>query len=323
LTPSLVASDLHPDYLSTRFARQFADTHHLPAPIQIQHHHAHIASCLADNGWRLEDGPVIGVALDGTGYGEDGAIWGGEWFVGDYKGFRRIAHLEYLPLPGGDAAIHNPWRIAVAYLHALLPSEDYPCGMFCSGDAMMVRQQVEHKINTPYTSSMGRLFDAVSALLGICEKTSYEAQAAIELQQRAQRYTLSPAYNADKLRPYPFSIDTTALVKQLRVAELFEALLSEIEHQVPVGKIAARFHITVVEMIVQLCDNIKKEAGICTVALSGGVFQNALLVQTLVPRLQSHGLRVLMHRQVPCNDGGLSLGQAVMAGVAALSGRIK
>jgi hydrogenase maturation protein HypF len=231
--------------------------------------------------------------------------------------------LEYLPLPGGDAAIHNPWRIAVAYLHALLPSEDYPCGMFCSGDAMMVRQQVEHQINTPYTSSMGRLFDAVSALLGICEKTSYEAQAAIELQQAAEAHTLSPGYRTDNVSLYPFAIDVTAPVKQLRVAELFEALLSEIENQVPIEEIAARFHFTVAEMIVQLCDSIKEETGIHTAALSGGVFQNALLVQALVPRLQARGLRVLIHRQVPCNDGGVSLGQAVMAGVAAASGKIK
>ena len=318
LTPRLVASDMHPDYLSTRFAQQFADKQDLPTPIPVQHHHAHIASCLADNGWGLEDGPVIGVALDGTGYGEDGAIWGGEWFVGDYGGFQRAAHLEYLPLPGGDAAIHNPWRTAAAYLHALLPSEDYPAGIFCSADAMMVRQQVEHKINTPHTSSMGRLFDAASALLGICENASYEAQAAIELQQAAQTYTLSPAYNPDVVQPYPFDIDTSAPVKQLRVAKLFDALLSDMEHHILVTIIAARFHLTVVEMIVQLCDLIREDTDIHSVALSGGVFQNALLMQTLVPKLHSHGLRVLYHKQVPCNDGGISLGQAVMAGVTAL-----
>ena len=318
LTPSIVASDLHPDYLSTRFARLFADERRLPAPIQVQHHHAHIASCLADNGWALEDGPVIGVALDGTGYGEDGEIWGGDWFVGDYSGFQRAAHLEYLPLPGGDAAIQNPWRTAAAYLHTLLPPEEYPTGVFCSADAMMVRQQVEHNINTPNTSSMGRLFDAVSALLGICEKASYEAQAAIELQQTAQTYILSSAFNPDEVQPYPFGIDCLTPVKQLRVAVLFDALLSDVEHHIPSTVIAARFHLTVVEMIVQLCDLLSAETDIHTVALSGGVFQNALLVQALVPRLRAQGLQVLYHRQVPCNDGGVSLGQAVMAGFTSI-----
>ncbi len=318
LTPHLVASDMHPDYLSTRFARQFADQRGLPAPVLVQHHHAHIAACLADNGWTLNDGPVIGVALDGTGYGVDGAIWGGEWFIGDYRGFERAAHLEYLPLPGGDAAIHNPWRTAAAYLHALLPPEDYPTGVFCSADAMMVRQQIEHKINTPNTSSMGRLFDAVSALLGICEKATYEAQAAIELQQAAQTYFLSSAHHHDAVQPYPFTIDASTSLKQLRLAALFDALLFDVEHHIPKRLIAARFHLTVVEMIIQLCELIRMETDIHTVALSGGVFQNTLLVQTVVPRLNSRGLRVLCHRQVPCNDGGVSLGQAVMAGLTSV-----
>jgi hydrogenase maturation protein HypF len=318
LTPELVASDLHPDYLSTRFARQFAEQRGLPSPILVQHHHAHIASCLADNKWSLNDGPVIGVALDGTGYGEDGAIWGGEWFVGDYRGFRRAAHLEYLPLPGGDAAIHNPWRIAAAYVHTLLSPEDYPCGVFCSADAMMVREQIEHKINTPLTSSMGRLFDAVSALLGIREKASYEAQAAIELQQVAQTYFLSSPHISEKLEPYPFTIDDDGSLKKLRVAVLLDALLYDMEHNIPRTVVAARFHLTIAEMIVQLCDLLSMEMDIHTVALSGGVFQNKLLMETVIPRLSSHGLRVLTHQQVPCNDGGVSLGQAVMAGLAAV-----
>ncbi len=315
LTPQLVASDMHPDYLSTRFAREFADQRRLPAPVLVQHHHAHIASCLVDNGWTLDDGPVIGVALDGTGYGEDGAIWGGEWFVGDYRGFQRAAHLEYLPLPGGDAAIHNPWRTAAAYLHALLPPEDYPTGVFCSADAMLVRQQVEHKINTPETSSMGRLFDAVSALVGICDQASYEAQAAIELQQAAETGFLSPEFHQDGLQPYPFAFDASAAPKQVRLAGLFDAVLFDMEHAISRSVIAARFHLTIADMILQLCALIRVETGLHTVALSGGVFQNALLVQLVVPKLASHGFRVLIHRQVPCNDGGVSLGQAVIAGL--------
>ncbi|MDF1513010.1 MAG: carbamoyltransferase HypF [Anaerolineae bacterium] len=316
LQPEWVAADMHPDYLSTRLARQFARQHGLPEPVLVQHHQAHIASCLVDNGWALEDGPVIGVALDGTGYGEDGAIWGGEWFVGDVRGFERAAHLEYLPLPGGDAAIRHPWRTAAAYVHALLPVCDYPAGVFCSADAMLVREQVTRRINTPLNSSMGRLFDAVSALLGICENATYEAQAAIELQFAAEAFWLASAGPDDALLPYPFEIDTSAPLKQLRVAPLLDALLADMEDGSPVECMAARFHLTVSEMILRLCRLLGTETGIRTVALSGGVFQNALLVRTVVPRLEALGLRTLLHRQVPCNDGGVSLGQAAMAGLA-------
>jgi hydrogenase maturation protein HypF len=165
---------------------------------------------------------------------------------------------------------------------------------------------------------MGRLFDAVSALVGVCEKSSYEAQAAIELQQSAQSYTMSSAYNLDKVQPYPFRIDASLPVKQLRVAALFDALLSDLEHRIPVPVISTRFHLTVVEMITQLCDLIRHETDIQNVALSGGVFQNGLLMESLVSRLTSRGLKVLIHRQVPCNDGGVSLGQAAMAGVASI-----
>jgi hydrogenase maturation protein HypF len=179
---------------------------------------------------------------------------------------------------------------------------------------MMVRQQVEHKINTPNTSSMGRLFDAVSALLGICERTSYEAQAAIELQHVAQTCTSQPA----ALRPYPFEIDHNKPVSQVRLAALFDTLLFDIEHDKSAAEIAARFHITIVEMILRMCSRIREETGINTVALSGGVFQNQLLVQYLVPKLLSLKMRVLLHQKVPCNDGGVSLGQAVIAGVDAI-----
>lgn len=315
ITPQLVASDMHPDYLSTRFAREFARMQGLPDPFLVQHHHAHIASCLAENGWTRDDGPVIGVALDGTGYGEDGAVWGGEWFVGDYDRLHRVAHLEYLPLPGGDAAIHNPWRTAVSYIHTLLPPEDYPSGIFCSADAMMVRQQVEYKLNTPQTSSMGRLFDAVSALLGICESASYEAQAAIELQAAAETFYTSLPSGHDKRAPYPFDVDTGTTMKKIRVGTLFDALLFDMEHGISKESIAARFHVTVGEMVFQLCHLIRQESDIHTVALSGGVFQNALLMQHVVPRLSSCGFRVLLHSKVPCNDGGVSLGQAVLAGL--------
>ncbi len=306
LEPEIVVSDLHPDYLTTRLATQYAADHGLAEPLRVQHHKAHIAACLADNARPLEAGPVIGVALDGTGYGEDGAIWGGEWFVGNYDGYARVAHLEYLPLPGGDAATREPWRITVAYLYALLGESCFPAGMFCPSDAMLVRQQVQHRLNTPLTSSMGRLFDAVSALLGVREKISYEAQAAIELEQVAAWGKMPPS-------PYDFDVvsDDTGLVVQL--APLFDALLSDVEGDVARADIALRFHTTVAHMVCQVCERISDETDVHTVALSGGVFQNRLLLELVVPQLRKIGFEVLLHHQVPCNDGGVSLGQAALA----------
>ncbi len=307
LEPEIVACDLHPDYATTRLAEAFAAEHDLPLH-RIQHHKTHIAASLAEHGWAPDQGRVIGVSLDGTGYGEDGAIWGGEWFVGDYGGFERVAHLEYLPLPGGDAAIQHPWRTAVAYLHALLPSESFPAGLFCPSDAMVVRQQVARGINTPRTSSMGRLFDAVSALLGVRHEITYEAQAAIELEQLAQ------TRRGANVAPYPFAIDEMGEggVAQVRVAALFDALLEDILAGRPDAESALRFHHTITEMIYQVCAHIRAATALETVVLSGGVLQNRLLIELAVPRLCASGFTVLLNHQVPCNDGGVSLGQAVL-----------
>ncbi len=305
IEPEGVVCDLHPDYMTTRFAEEYTRDHNLPAPRRVQHHRAHIAACLADNGYPRDGAPVIGVALDGTGYGDDGAIWGSEWFTGNYDGLERAAHLEYLPLPGGDAAIRNPWRIAVAYLHTLLGPESFPAGIFCPSDALLVRQQVTHNINTPPTSSMGRLFDAVSALLDVRQVATYEAQAAIELEQIA-----APVRQADSLS-YTFDMEAVDGVQIVRVAALFEGLLGDIERSVPTPEIALRFHVTVAQMIVVVCERLHAETGITTVALSGGVFQNQLLPRLTLPLLENAGFAVLLHRHVPCNDGGVSLGQAV------------
>jgi hydrogenase maturation protein HypF len=309
LEPEIVACDLHPDYATTRLAEAFAAEHNLPLH-RIQHHKTHIAAALAEHGWAPDQGRVIGVSLDGTGYGEDGAIWGGEWFVGAYGGFERAAHLEYLPLPGGDAAIQHPWRTAVAYLHALLPSESFPAGLFCPSEAMMIRQQVTRGINTPRTSSMGRLFDAVSALLGVRHEITYEAQAAIELEQLAQ------TRRGATVAPYPFAITQDGEgedgVAQVRVAALFDALLEDILAGRPDAESALRFHHTVAEMIHQVCARIRAATALETVVLSGGVLQNRLLIELTAPRLRASGFTVLLNHHVPCNDGGVSLGQAVL-----------
>jgi len=310
IEPQIVAHDLHPDYLATRYALEKLATCNLQ-PVTVQHHHAHIAACLADSGWGADDGPVIGVALDGTGYGQDGHIWGGEWLVGDYHGYRRAAHLEYLPLPGGDAATRNPWRIAVSYLYTLLG--EFPQLPFLDGvDAAeldLLRQQLDRRLNCPLTSSMGRLFDAVSALLGVCGRTSYEAQAAIELEMVASGQVGESA----KSEGYPFRIEVIGDHMAVRLRELFAALVADLQAEVPVAEMAWRFHRTIARMTVEVCERIAADTGLRTVALSGGCYQNRLLLSLTVPLLEAAGFRVLLHHQVPCNDGGLSLGQAVIA----------
>ncbi|HEC33444.1 MAG TPA: carbamoyltransferase HypF [Chloroflexi bacterium] len=295
----------------------------------MQHHHAHIASCLADNGWSSDDGPVIGVAWDGTGYGTDGHIWGGEFLVADYQGFRRAAHLEYLPMPGGEAAIRNPYRLAIGYLYALtgcppslppnfggggLPSPRVGGGAGgggCAGEEELriIQQQVDKGINCPQTSAGGRLFDAVSALLGIRACITYEAQAAVELEMIATRRPKCQSH----VTGYPFGVEEEGDGLVIRLRPLFEALLTDLQGGMVVGEMAYRFHVTVAEMMGALCERIAQETGLRTVALSGGCFQNRLLLALVVPRLRGVGLRVLLHRRVPCNDGGVSLGQAMIA----------
>jgi hydrogenase maturation protein HypF len=309
IQPKTVAYDMHPAYMATRYALEQVKKRALQ-PVAVQHHHAHLAACLVDNGRRAQDGPVIGVIMDGTGYGQDGHIWGGEWLVGDYNGYQRAAHLEYLPLPGGDAATRNPWRIAFGYLHTLLrdrASRATPAGI-STASVDLVRQQIDRGINCPLTSSMGRLFDAVSALLGVCTEISYEAQAAIELEMTAGRVGRSVGQPA-----YPFHVEAAGDRWLVRLHALFDALLDDLAKRVPVQEIAWRFHHTVARMIVEVSERIAAQTRLVTVALSGGCFQNRLLLALVVPALQDAGFEVLLHRQVPCNDGGLSLGQAAIA----------
>jgi len=324
IEPEVIAYDMHPDYLATKYAK--SQISNLKSQIPIQHHHAHIAACLADNGWSPDDGPVIGVAWDGTGYGADGRIWGGEFLVADYRGFGRAAYLEYLPMPGGEAAIRNPYRLAIGYLYALtgqLPSfrpssvPPNPSTLLRTGfggeggeELRIIRQQIDKGINCPQTSAGGRLFDAVAALIGVRERVTYEAQAAIELEMAAQiQYPISNI----QIAGYPFGIEESDGGKVIRLRGLFDALLADLRGEVAVGEMAYRFHVTVAEMIGAMCERIARETGLRTVALSGGCFQNRLLLALVVPRLREVGLRVLLHRQVPCNDGGISLGQAVIA----------
>lgn len=306
--PAAIACDLHPDYLATRYAEKRAQVESLPL-CRVQHHHAHIASCLADNDWSPADGPVIGVAMDGTGLGSDGHIWGGEFLLADYRSFERRGHLQYLPLPGGDAATRKPYRIALAYLHRCLGA--IPALPFLvsvpAEEIAIVQQMVDQGINTPLTSSCGRLFDAVSALLGVCLEASYEGQPAIELEMVAG--DLIPG----EKKSYPFAIQRNCGVHVVRLEPLFAALVRDLQSGEPASAISAVFHCTIAELIARMCQLIREESGMNTVALSGGCFQNRQLLRLVVGELRVRGFRALLHRQVPCNDGGLSLGQAVIA----------
>ena len=289
--PEIIAHDLHPDYHSTRFALT------LDGPkIAVQHHHAHIASCMAENHLA---GPVIGVALDGTGYGTDGRIWGGEFLIADYSDFRRAAHLAYVPLPGGDAAVRRPGRMALSYLvHSSLIT--HHSSLLPKEEAYAVKVQIERGLNAPLTSSMGRLFDAVSALLGICSEVTYEGQAAIELEARADGPTD---------RTYDFDM----LEDQIDVRPMIRQIVEETRRGTPVGEISSTFHSTIAEMVARVCRSIRDETGLNQVALSGGVFQNVLLLGMTLERLKASGFQVFRHSAVPTNDGGISLGQAAVA----------
>jgi hydrogenase maturation protein HypF len=315
--PEMIAHDLHPGYFATKYAQtQISD---VPSLIPIQHHQAHVASCLADNGWEEDGEPVIGVAWDGTGYGLDGRIWGGEFLVGDYRGFRRAAHLEYLPMPGSESAIRNPWRLAAGYLYATT-GELPPLAGIGDQELHIVRKQVDKGLNTPLTSAAGRLFDAVAALTGVRQQVTYEAQAAIELEMLATRWASGRSFPINA-PAYPYTVEEGDAGVVIRLCGLLRAIQVDVAEGAEPGEIGCRFHQTLAEMIVTVCQRIAAEQSLRTVALSGGCFQNRLLLALTVPRLEDAGFQVLQHRQVPCNDGGISLGQVVLAHFASLESK--
>jgi len=307
IEPEVVAHDLHPDYASTAFARDVA-ARGLPA-LPVQHHHAHIASCLAENSI---DEQVIGVAFDGSGLGTDGSIWGGEFLLCDTRSFARAAHLEYLPLPGGDAAVMRPCRTAAGYLVHLLgpigPSRSATLAAWLSAAEIdSIARQVGSGLNTPRCSSMGRLFDAVAALTGIRGAIDYEGQAAIELEMQAHRHT-GPAEDR-----YRFSLSHVDENYVVLVSEVLSAIVNDVAAGVPLPVVAAAFHEAVAQMTLEVCRTLETGTGLRTVALSGGVFQNRILLSRAASLLRSDGFRVLLHRSLPANDGCVSLGQAVVA----------
>jgi hydrogenase maturation protein HypF len=303
--PQLVACDLHPNYLATRYAQQRAKQENLPL-VTVQHHHAHLAACLADNDWTSSE-PVIGLSFDGTGYGTDGTIWGGEVLVGGYHDYVRRYHLAYVPLPGGDQAVRKPSRMALSHLWSARidwePDLPPACDQgLCAEERTVLKAQLERRINAPLTSSMGRLFDAASALIGIRQKATYEGQAAIELEAAAHAAPEQTGY-------YPFEVRGEIIDPR----PLWLALLADWRAGAPLPTLAARFHNSIVHLAVELCQAIRVEYGIKTVALSGGVWQNLFLLEHSISDLEQAGFRVLTHHQVPPNDGCIALGQMLVA----------
>ncbi|MEK6591375.1 MAG: carbamoyltransferase HypF [Nitrospinota bacterium] len=326
--PIIIAHDLHPDYWTTKFAKETAQS---PLPpfakkglggisiIGVQHHHAHIASCMAENHFREK---VIGVAWDGTGYGTDGAIWGGEFLIADYKGFDRACHFRYVPLPGGDKAIKEPYRMALSYLYDTFGMDflklNIPCikpPAISLQSIKLILNMIDNRINTTMTSSVGRLFDAVSFLLNSIDVVTFEGEAAIKLEMMADKSVndiykskksevrgTHPVDGSQKLE-YPIIIDTRFLI---------QGIVNDLLVGVDSAVISAKFHNTLAEIIIEFCRKIKTETGIDRVVLSGGCFQNILLLDRTLSKLNNE-FKTFIHKDVPTNDGGISLGQAVVA----------
>jgi hydrogenase maturation protein HypF len=245
-----------------------------------------------------------------VGYGTDGAIWGGEFLIADWYGFKRAGYFEYVPMPGGAAAIKKPYRMALGYLYSLLGDIELPGPLqnLNLAEIDIIKRQIQHKINCPLTSSVGRLFDAVAAISGMGYEIDYEAQAAIELEMLGARYI-----DSNKHDVYPFNIELKDSFRIVRLGKLFEAVLSDVKQNITVPEISAKLHKTVAAIAVQTCQNIAEETGLKQVALSGGVFQNRLLLGLTRKQLEKAGFEVYTHHIVPCNDGGISLGQVVIA----------
>jgi hydrogenase maturation protein HypF len=301
--PRIIAHDLHPGYFSTQYARRSTLTAHR---VEVQHHHAHIASCMADNG--LDDRRLIGLVFDGTGYGTDGTLWGGETLLASYSDFERFAYLEPLPLPGGDSALRTPWRLAVGYAHVLgLDIDNLPFLRTIDKQSIQTTtQQVNANLNPALSSSMACLFDAVASLIGVQNEATYESQAAIEMEVLAKPFVSSAV-------PYPYSIVTVENGKIIHLVELLSAVIGDVRGGEAMGLIAARFHRTVAEMALDVCRQARWSTGLNEVALSGCLWQNQTLLDLVRDGLRRDGFVVYFHFQVPANDGGLALGQAVVA----------
>jgi hydrogenase maturation protein HypF len=301
--PRVIVHDLHPDYQTTRWAKNQADMKR----IEVQHHYAHMASAMADNGL---EGEVLGLICDGTGWGTDGAVWGCEILRGDYRNFSRLAHLKYVPLLGGDVTARKPYRMALVYLimalgeEGLQIAEKYLPGLGAEEKEILASRLHKNADREVQTSSCGRLFDAVSALLGICNINAYEGQAAIELETRADR---------KQTGYYVYNINKNDNVWIMDVFPMWQEMVADIKKSIPVEVMSQKFHLSLVHMFTEALVKLRDETGLNRVVLSGGVFHNQILLEGLMRNLTSRGFSAYQHQQVPPGDGGISLGQAIIA----------
>lgn len=301
IKPEIIAFDLHPDYLSTRYAEEQQDFQ----KVQVQHHHAHIVSAMAEN---MLDGPVIGLSFDGTGYGSDGSIWGGEILFADIEKFSRAAHFAYVPMPGSAAAIKEPWRMAVSYLYGAFGEGFWDLDLpflkkIDHNKIKIIVEMISKQLNSPYTSSLGRLFDGIAAIAGIRNHVFFEGQAAMELEMLADDKT-KEIYN------YKWE---SGEVYRIKTEPIIRGIVDDIQTGLSPSEISGKFHWTLIHMFTQLCGLIREDTGQSRVVLSGGVFQNSILLKGLIKALKENNFQVFTHSKVPANDGGISLGQALVA----------
>jgi hydrogenase maturation protein HypF len=316
--PEVISLDLHPEYLSTKLGKELAEANQITIS-NIQHHHAHIAACMAENNIPLDSSPVLGIALDGLGYGEDGKLWGGEFLLADYRQFKRLATFKPVAMIGGTQAIYQPWRNTYAQLLSAFTwqylKQEYgelEILQFLEKKPLkLLNQLIDKEINSPLASSVGRLFDAVAAAIGICrEECSYEGQAAIQMEALVDAHNLN---NDEETQIYPFKVDILDSIYCIDPRPMWQALLNDLQQQISQPVIATNFHKSLANAIVEMVKNLRRENVVNQVVLSGGVFQNSILLQQLSKRLEALGINILTHSLVPSNDGGLSLGQAVIA----------
>jgi len=305
--PKIIAYDLHPEYQSTKYALALPSTYRL---LPIQHHHAHIASCMADNG--LKNQKVIGVAFDGTGLGLNNTLWGAEFLVCDYKNFQRKAHLREIPLLGGEKAILEPMRVAAVWLYLLYKDRflNLDINFVKSIDRKkwgLLKKIYSTRFNSPLSNSMGRLFDAVASLVFAKYQVNFEAELAIMLEKTAASCSLNPT------KGYNFKIIRKAEEYMIDPLLVFKEIVSDLRCKEAQEIIAYRFHLTVAQMIKKVCSVLRRENRINKVALSGGVFQNKLLLRMSSDLLYKEGFEVFTHKELSCNDSGISLGQALIA----------
>ncbi|MEH2228484.1 MAG: carbamoyltransferase HypF [Nostoc sp.] len=316
--PEIIAIDKHPEYLSSKLGKQLANTNKIKV-YPVQHHHAHIAACMAENEIPLDSPPVLGIALDGLGYGDDGTLWGGEFLLADYRKFKRLATFKPVAMLGGEQAIYQPWRNTYAQLLAAnlwddcqQKYTDLEIFRFLKNKPLkLLNQLIEKGINSPPASSVGRLFDAVAAAIGIYrDECSYEGQAAIAMEAIVDVSSLN---NDKEALIYPFNFSFLDSIYCIDPRPMWQALLNDLQQQIPQPIMAAKFHQGLANAIVEMVKHLSQENRINQVALTGGVFQNCILLEQVTKRLQTLGIKVLTHSLVPANDGGLSLGQAVIA----------